>query len=520
MSGAAMFTLSQTAYRWYEDGSEGGSADAGVAQSTALTRYLDGNQNLGLRIRLQESGGAAGATTDDYQLQYSKNGGAFTNVTTSSSNVKGVNSTNLTDAGTTTNRLGAGSGSFVAGEISEDGLVDDRQITASNYTELLYSLQLVAADLADNDVLTFRVLLNGATITYSVTPQVTVRVPAAVLSNGIALSSRTNTIVVHKGGSVYEIVKSAGTAATFDADAVSSVGLTGDFVLRLKKLNSGNGSTVYGGGMNVDPTTSTDWTSIDRALFWFEATSQWRIYESGVEIVAALSDATYSWIWRTGTQVGYGRGADLTTAQASPDRTVTDSGTLKFDSAFFYVGDRLEALLYIPITAIAVGRADETDTALSLGKGIGVGRSNETDTAIALGVGVKIGISSEIDSAQALAVVQKRAIGLANETDSAQGLGIKIGVGKSFETDTALSLSALQLRSIGRADEIDTAFALSMPLPIGRADETDIALGLGIGISVGVAEEVDTALRLNVHTAAAVETSSKFISNFLKDLAR
>lgn len=90
--------------------------------------------------------------------------------------VIGFNSGSLTDGNATTNRLGAGTGSFVAGEISEDGLVDNHQITASNYTEHLYSLTLVSAQLANNDTLDFRVLRNGATtgMTYTVTPRITV----------------------------------------------------------------------------------------------------------------------------------------------------------------------------------------------------------------------------------------------------------------------------------------------------------------------------------------------------------
>ena len=85
-------------------------------------------------------------------------------------------STNLTDAAATSNRLGAGSGSFVAGKISEDGLVDDLGWDANNYTELLYSITLKAADLINADTLRFRVLRNGVTtgMTYSVMPTVSV----------------------------------------------------------------------------------------------------------------------------------------------------------------------------------------------------------------------------------------------------------------------------------------------------------------------------------------------------------
>lgn len=169
-----IFAVTQRAYRFYEDGTEDGSV-AIAAEDTNISRAAHA-PNLLLRVGLQESGAGSvsGATTDDYQLQVSKNGAAYANVTAASSNVKGFASASLADAGTTTNRLSAGSGSFVAGEISEVGLVTDRQLTANNHTEMLYALSLVPGDLAIGNTLDFRVLLNGATITYSVTPRITI----------------------------------------------------------------------------------------------------------------------------------------------------------------------------------------------------------------------------------------------------------------------------------------------------------------------------------------------------------
>lgn len=185
------FALTQRAYRFYNDDGSETTATAAAAENTNLTVSETTNTNIVLRVGLQESGSGSfsGATTDDFQLQYSKNGGAYTNITTSSSNVKGFDSTNLTDAGTTTNRLSAGTGSFVAGEISESGLVTDRQVTANNYTEMLYTLTVVAADVAANDTLDFRVLLNGGTITYSVTPRITASNASA--TSGVTLNSVT-----------------------------------------------------------------------------------------------------------------------------------------------------------------------------------------------------------------------------------------------------------------------------------------------------------------------------------------
>jgi len=89
------------------------------------------------------------------------------------------NSSNLTDGNATTNRLTGGTNSFVAGKISEDGEVDNLQITASNYTELLYALTLKAAELADGDTIDFKVYRNGAVVnTYTVTPRITISITA------------------------------------------------------------------------------------------------------------------------------------------------------------------------------------------------------------------------------------------------------------------------------------------------------------------------------------------------------
>lgn len=165
--------LTQAAFRFYEDGTESGST-AIDAQDTNITRNVDSDSNLLLRVRIQETGAVAGAATDDYQLQYSKNGGVYTAI--GSGAVLGFNSSNFAEGDATTNRLGAGSGSFVAGEISEDGEVNDMTLTASNYTEHLYALTIVAAEVTNNDTLDFRVRYNTAVLNaYTVTPRVTIQ---------------------------------------------------------------------------------------------------------------------------------------------------------------------------------------------------------------------------------------------------------------------------------------------------------------------------------------------------------
>ena len=81
---------------------------------------------------------------------------------------------NLTEGQATTNRLTGGTGTFVPGKVSELGHVQNIGWSAFNFTEILYSVKLIAANLAGGDTLRFRVVRNDTTteMTYSVTPTV------------------------------------------------------------------------------------------------------------------------------------------------------------------------------------------------------------------------------------------------------------------------------------------------------------------------------------------------------------
>ena len=84
-----------------------------------------------------------------------------------------------------------GQSTFVAGKVSETGLVTDLGWTANNYTEVLYSVTLKQADLANSDTLRFRVLRNGATtgLTYTQVPTVTIGAGGPTDRTGTATGS-------------------------------------------------------------------------------------------------------------------------------------------------------------------------------------------------------------------------------------------------------------------------------------------------------------------------------------------
>jgi len=231
-------TITQASYQWYDDGTEAGAV-ALAAQDTAAAGDVTINDGIGqLRVRLQNTSSVFVLTTDDWQLQWEKNvSGTWTNVTAASTNARGYSSPNLTEGAATTNRLGAGTGTFVAGKVSEDGVADDVGISANNYTELLFSLALQKADLVNGDSLRFRVLRNGSTsgITYTAVPTITVRrvnqgtsaVAWSSSSVAVGLRNPKATITVPHTWVTAAVGKKAlrGTAAVSHAWATAAVGI-------------------------------------------------------------------------------------------------------------------------------------------------------------------------------------------------------------------------------------------------------------------------------------------------------
>lgn len=190
------FTPSQARFRFYnDDGSESGSTAAAGQDTNITADTSSGNVNYHLRVGLQETGGTAG-TSRPWQLQYEKNdSGVWNNVSTGSSNVRAFDSANLTDGGNSTRRLSGGTGSFVAGMVAETGLTGNVALTASNHTEHLYTIEFIAADVADGDTFDFRVLFNGAVLSggYSVTPRATVSASTYTLTSDSGSYALTGT---------------------------------------------------------------------------------------------------------------------------------------------------------------------------------------------------------------------------------------------------------------------------------------------------------------------------------------
>ena len=181
-----VFNAQVHVFRFYADGTESRSSPYGGAAENANVNVdvSSGDVQIHLRVGIQENGAgsASGAATDDWGVQCTSSvSGAFT-VTGSSTRVKADTGSSLTDGAATTNRatngITDGGGTFVAGEQEEtNGVIEDHQLTADNFTEHVYAFLVVAADVVNAETLDFAITLNGSTtasITNSVTPRITI----------------------------------------------------------------------------------------------------------------------------------------------------------------------------------------------------------------------------------------------------------------------------------------------------------------------------------------------------------
>lgn len=192
--GHAAYTPVLTHYRIYDD-------DGGEAASTPLENEdtshdfnVDaGNITFHLRFNEDEQGGDTNSNSNRViQLRYDKNSTGATNVTAISNDIQAAGSgSQLTDDDATTNRatngITDGSGTFIAGEQEEgDGSVTcTDQLTAGNFTEFVFAVTIVAADVANGDSITFDYTDDGTAVTVNSTPTITITKSAAPVERSV-----------------------------------------------------------------------------------------------------------------------------------------------------------------------------------------------------------------------------------------------------------------------------------------------------------------------------------------------
>lgn len=274
----------------------------------------------------------------------------YTVPTVTPTTVVAYDNPNLTGTGPTTNRLGAGTGSFQAGEVCEDGNVNDIALNASAYTELLYSLKILKADVVAGDVIRFRVLRNNATtgMTYTQVPTVNVIQtgtdwPATIADNWGSWTATSAATVDREPLSLDGFCFYADDAAPDTATALGPQNtqlqlLNTDRLIQLRIL-------IYNSGLRTD---NADWT-----LEWRALAGSFATLPDGAGAVPLgyadspnVSGATVTAVSRITTGTGTFFNGDATETAVLPTvglpagRYTEVVWVLKFNAAYAVVGDR------------------------------------------------------------------------------------------------------------------------------------------------------------------------------------
>lgn len=184
----------QTAYRGRNDDGGESSATWIASTNTSWTQYY--KDPFRIRFAVAEVNGAKD-NNRTFQIQYNKNSTGWTNITTSSSNVQAVTSSNYADGDPTTQQIS--SGAFAGGRMSEDGIAGDNTSTdfaGGDTAEHEYALNFVNADVADGDVFDFRLIFGDGTSfsTYTNTANVTVSTSTNVTISAAAASTTATAV--------------------------------------------------------------------------------------------------------------------------------------------------------------------------------------------------------------------------------------------------------------------------------------------------------------------------------------
>ena len=158
----------------------------------------------------------------------------------------------------------------------------------------------------------------------------------------VAIVARANTGVTAIGGGAYRIVKTGGFDESFDAAAVSTVAVAGDFVLRAQRVGD-SARLMVGVAVNAD--ADTGYVGIDYSAAWRGGVIE--IFERGE--YRAYTDAIggYLWIDRVGSTLRYACGPRRRDARVI--RTVAEvTAPLAFDCSLVTPGSAVDVRFDAP----------------------------------------------------------------------------------------------------------------------------------------------------------------------------
>lgn len=150
----AMAQFDQDSYAFYnDDGSESASTQIG---STNVQQTLAVDTTFFARLLIQEFNGGSGALGTP-EWEYSTDGGTgWTDVTTSSSVIQAVVSSNVTDGDDTTQRIGGGTFITPNAWVTDDGIPPNLIFAGNDECECLLVFQIIGSDVSNGDEILLR----------------------------------------------------------------------------------------------------------------------------------------------------------------------------------------------------------------------------------------------------------------------------------------------------------------------------------------------------------------------------
>ena len=189
--GVAMFDPEFTKFRFYDD--DAGEAASAPLENQDVDHTLNADSDVSIQVRMFAQNRQAAGSTDDYRIDYDKNGAALFAVVPTSDTGDGIQTATagLTNTNATTNRttngIADGTGSFDAGEQITDGL-GNITLNASNYTEHAFGVQFISANVANNDTFDFEFGRPNAMVN-TIVPRITISKAAGGLSIPLAFDN-------------------------------------------------------------------------------------------------------------------------------------------------------------------------------------------------------------------------------------------------------------------------------------------------------------------------------------------
>jgi len=364
-------------------------------------------------------------------------------------------SPNLPGASPTTNRLGAGTGSFVAGEISEDGVVNDLGWTGNNYTELVYALKVLASAVNDGDTLRFRVVHNGATatMTYGVTPTINI-VSGPTGPGPVALAGNTSGVSTSAGTTLVRAIPLVGSAASSSTTTAA-----------LSVATAGVAHALVGSAGGTSTTTA----ALARAVPLGGTAGGVTATSGTQQIVArALAGSSTATSATTGTLSTAGvitPAIPGTRALEDTDQRLTEGGVPRALESFVAGGP-------VALTGSADGSSTATGAAVAT-RGLAAAATGSSTTVAALAKAVPVagtaGGLSTTTAATAVARALATTTGVGTSTASATTLVKTVALaGTAGGSSTAAGTRADIARALTGTSTAATVTS-NAPLPVARA---------------------------------------------------